>query len=51
MSEHFSELQNNITEMTGDALELDRNYEYDDGFNSSGITINKTITIDGKDTL
>ena len=44
----FSELQNNITAMTGPTLELDRNYVYDDGFDTSGIKIDKKITIDGK---
>ncbi|MBQ2831110.1 Ig-like domain-containing protein [Methanobrevibacter sp.] len=44
----FSELQNNITAISSGTLELGRNYEYDDGFDSSGIKINKTITIDGK---
>ena len=44
----FSELQMNITATSADTLELDRNYEYDGSFDTSGIKIDKTITIDGK---
>ena len=44
----FSELQNNITAKYGGTLELDGNYEYDEGFDSGGIKIEQKITIDGK---
>ena len=44
----FSELQNNISKTSGDTLELDRNYVYDEGFDTNGIIIDKKITIDGK---
>ena len=44
----FFELQENINATSSDTLELDRNYEYNDNFDTNGITINKTITIDGK---
>ena len=45
----FTELQNNITATSsGSTLELDRNYEYNDGFDTNVIRIDKTITIDGK---
>ena len=44
----FSELQRNITETSSGTLELDRNYEYDEGFDTSGIKIDNSITIDGK---
>ena len=44
----FSELQRNITETSTGTLELDRNYEYDEGFDTSGIKIDNSITIDGK---
>ena len=44
----FSELQSNITQATqGSTLTLNKNYEYDSGFDIEGIVINKSITIDG----
>ena len=44
----FTELQANITQATqGSTLTLNKNYEYDSGFNIEGIVINKSITIDG----
>ena len=44
----FFELQNNITPKYGATLELDRNYEYCDGFDANGIEIEENIVIDGK---
>ena len=44
----FTELQHNITEKYGSTLELDRNYEYEEDFNISGIKIEDKIIIDGK---
>ena len=44
----FFELQNNITPKYGTTLELDRNYEYSDDFDTKGIEIEESITIDGK---
>ena len=44
----FTELQANITQATqGSTLTLNKNYEYDSGFDIEGIVINKSITIDG----
>ncbi|MDO5861169.1 MAG: hypothetical protein Q4Q55_10545, partial [Methanobrevibacter sp.] len=43
----FFELQNNITAKYNGTLELDRNYEYGDGFDANGIEIEENITIDG----
>jgi predicted outer membrane repeat protein len=47
-AETFFELQNNITTKYGSTLELDRNYEYSDGFDTNGIKIEQSMTIDGK---
>ncbi|WP_298520798.1 right-handed parallel beta-helix repeat-containing protein [uncultured Methanobrevibacter sp.] len=45
----FTDLQNNIAATSPNStLELDRNYEYNDDFDTKGITIDRTITIDGK---
>ena len=45
----FAELQINITQATeGSTLTLNKNYECEDGFDSGGILINKSITIDGQ---
>jgi predicted outer membrane repeat protein len=44
----FFELQNNITTKYNGTLELDRNYEYSDSFDTNGIEIEQSITIDGK---
>ena len=44
----FSQLQANISEKYGGTLELDRNYEYDEGFDINGIEIKNFIAIDGK---
>jgi len=44
----FTELQANITQATqGSTLTLNKNYEYDSGFDIEGIVIDKSITIDG----
>ena len=45
----FAELQANITQATeGSTLTLNKNYECEDDFDSEGILINKSITIDGQ---
>lgn len=44
----FSELQNNITEKYGSTLILTKDYEREDDFDSNGIIINQSITIDGQ---
>ena len=45
----FTELQANITQSaSGSTLTLTKNYEYDDGFATDGILIDKTLTIDGQ---
>ena len=44
----FQELQDNISANYGSTLTLDRNYEYEDGFNTEGIEIAQSITIDGQ---
>ena len=44
----FAELQANITAAeAGSTLTLNKNYEYEDGFDTNGIHIDKSITIDG----
>ena len=44
----FAELQANITQAAeGSALTLNKNYKCEDGFDSEGICIDKSITIDG----
>jgi len=44
----FSELQSNITQAAPNSiLTLNKNYEYESGFDIEGIHINKSITIDG----
>ena len=44
----FTELQLKINAATsGSTLTLNKNYEFDDGFNTEGISIDKSITIDG----
>ena len=44
----FAELQANIAQATeGSTLTLDKNYKCEDGFDSEGIPIDKSITIDG----
>ena len=45
----FTELQNMIDKSNnGSTVVLDRDYNYDDSFSTKGITVNKTLTIDGK---
>ncbi len=44
----FSELQNNITGKYGSTLILTKDYEHEDDFESNGIIINQSITIDGQ---
>ena len=47
-SETFTELQANINAaINGSTITLNKNYEFEDGFDSEGILINKTMTIDG----
>ena len=49
-SKTFTELYNLIDSAeSGTTIELDSNYEYDEGFSPEGIIFNKTLTIDGKD--
>ena len=43
----FEDLQRNVNSSSG-TLELDRNYSYNDGFSTNGISIDNTIVIDGK---
>jgi len=44
----FAELKANITAAEGSTLTLNKNYECEDGFDSEGIIIDKSITIDGQ---
>jgi len=45
----FAELQANVTSATsGSTLTLTKNYEYEDGFDSEGVLIDKAMTIDGQ---
>ena len=45
----FTDLQNMIDKSNkGATVVLDRDYKYDDSFSTKGITVNKTLTIDGK---
>lgn len=44
----FTALQNKINNASaGDVITLDRDYTYDEGFSTSGIIINKDLTING----
>ena len=46
----FSDLQIKIdSAVQGSTINLDKNYAYDDGFDSDGIQINKALTIKGND--
>ena len=45
----FQELQENITQgYASGHITLDKDYEYEDGFSTDGITITQGITIDGQ---
>ena len=44
----FQELQQNITQGYGSYITLDKDYEYEDGFSTDGITITQNIIIDGQ---
>ena len=44
----FTSLQNKINnDLKGNTITLDRDYTYDEGFNTVGIVIDKDLTIDG----